>query len=82
MTRIALLAAVLVLGACSTYQPAPTMPANPCPPLVAYSPEEQARGADEYDALPSDSVVKRMVSDYAQMRAMCRAGSSAVSPLY
>lgn len=74
--RAIILAAVVALGACSTYQPTPTMPANPCPPLVAYSPEEQARGADEYDALPSESVVKRMVSDYARMRAMCRAGAS------
>lgn len=75
LTRPLILVAVLVLGACSTYQPAPTPPANPCPPLVAYSAEEQARGADEYDALPSESVVKRMVSDYALMRSMCRAGT-------
>lgn len=39
-----------------------------CPPVVNYSVAEQARAADEVDALQEGAVVIRMLSDYAVLR--------------
>ena len=39
-----------------------------CPPIVDYSPAEQARAATEVDALPEGAMVVRMLSDYAVLR--------------
>jgi len=44
-----------------------------CPPVVAYSPAEQARVADEVAALPGGSAVANMLADYAVMREQARA---------
>lgn len=45
----------------------------PCPPVVEYDAAEQARAADEVEALPEGAVVVRMLSDYAVMRDQARA---------
>ena len=44
-----------------------------CPPVVEYSPEFQARAADELALLPEPSSVVEMLSDYAVMRHQARA---------
>ena len=66
----ALLIAMLWLTGCamggSDAQP-------PCPPVVGYTAEDQARAADEVDALPEGAVIVRMLSDYAVLREQARA---------
>ncbi len=47
----------------------------PCPSVVEYSSAEQARAADEVEALPEGAVVVRMLSDYAVLRDQARACS-------
>ncbi len=44
----------------------------PCPPVVAYTRAEQARAADEVEALPEGAVIVRMLSDYAVLRDQAR----------
>lgn len=46
-----------------------------CPPIVAYSLEEQARAADELDAAAArgDVMLPRMIGDYAVLRDQVRA---------
>ena len=44
-----------------------------CPPVVEYTAADQARAADEVDAMPEGAVVVRMLSDYAVMRDQARA---------
>lgn len=43
-----------------------------CPPIVEYSPEFQARAAEELALLPEDSAIAEMLSDYAVMREQAR----------
>ena len=45
----------------------------PCPPVVEYTNAEQARAADEVEALPEGAVIVRMLSDYAVLRDQVRA---------
>ncbi|MGR3557143.1 hypothetical protein [Paracoccus sp. (in: a-proteobacteria)] len=45
----------------------------PCPPVVEYTSTEQARAADEVEALPEGAVIVRMLSDYAVLRDQARA---------
>ena len=45
----------------------------PCPPVVEYTSTEQARAADEVEALPEGAVIVRMLSDYAVLREQARA---------
>jgi len=45
----------------------------PCPPVVEYSAADQARAADEVDALPDGAMVVRMLSDFAVLRDQTRA---------
>ena len=45
----------------------------PCPPVVEYTNAEQARAADEVEALPEGAVIVRMLSDYAVLRDQTRA---------
>ena len=45
----------------------------PCPPVVEYSAADQARAADEIEALPEGAVIVRMLSDYAVLRDQTRA---------
>jgi hypothetical protein len=44
-----------------------------CPPVVEYSSADQARAADEVEALPEGAVIVRMLSDYAVLRDQARA---------
>jgi hypothetical protein len=43
-----------------------------CPPVVEYSTADQARAADEVEALPEGAVIVRMLSDYSVMRDQAR----------
>jgi hypothetical protein len=45
----------------------------PCPPVVEYTSAEQARAADEVEAMPEDAVIVRMLSDYTVLRDRARA---------
>jgi len=45
----------------------------PCPPVVDYSQVEQARAADEVDALAEGAMIVRMLSDFAVLRDQARA---------
>ena len=44
-----------------------------CPPVVEYSPELQARAADELALLPDGAAIVEMLGDYAVMREQVRA---------
>ena len=48
-------------------------PRQVCPPVVEYNTAEQARAADEVEAMPENAVVVRMLSDYAVLRDQARA---------
>ena len=43
------------------------------PPLKAYSPETQAKAADELEALPEGAVLPMFMADYAVLREQIRA---------
>ena len=61
--------AMLSLSGCATE----SSDNAPCPPVVEYSPADQARAATEVDAMPENAVVVRMMSDYAVLRDQARA---------
>jgi hypothetical protein len=44
-----------------------------CPPVVNYSVADQARAADEVEALAAGAMIVRMLSDYALLRDQARA---------
>ncbi|NGQ93364.1 hypothetical protein G5V65_20980 [Rhodobacter sp. HX-7-19] len=44
----------------------------PCPPVVEYSAADQARAADEVEALPDGAVIVRMLADYTVLRDQAR----------
>ena len=46
---------------------------TPCPPVVDYSAVDQARAADEVEALLEGAVIVRMLADYAVLRDQARA---------
>ena len=48
-------------------------PPSACPPVVMYSPAEQARVADEVAALPEGAVIIGWLADYAVLREQVRA---------
>ena len=56
---------LLALGGCQTM-------GGGCPPLVTYSPAQQARAAKELRALPAGSQIARMIVDYSKTRDACR----------
>jgi hypothetical protein len=62
--------AMLWLSACATVG---SDNRAPCPTVVDYTAAEQARAADEVEALPEGAVVVRMLSDYAVLRDQARA---------
>ena len=45
----------------------------PCPPVVEYTAADQARVAEEVEALSEGAVIVRMLSDYAVLRDQARA---------
>lgn len=66
----ALLIAMLWLTGCAT---AGSDTRAPCPPVVDYMAEDQARAAEEVETLPEGAVIVRMLSDYAMLRDQVRA---------
>lgn len=54
-------------------EPLRQMPAVHCPPLVEYDKNAQARAADQLRALPPGSPARKLVADYGDLRARCRA---------
>ena len=67
---VALLIVTLWLSACAM---GGSDAQAPCPPVVDYTAADQARAADEVEALPEGAVVVRMLSDYAVLRDQARA---------
>lgn len=61
-----LLIAILSLTACAQAG------SEAIPPVKQYSPELQARAADELEALPKGSVLPVLIADYAVLRAQIR----------
>ena len=48
-------------------------PPGACPPVVAYSPAEQMRVAEEVAALPEGALIVGWLADYAVLRDQARA---------
>ncbi len=70
--QLAVLAiATSLLSGCATVS-SDGMLTGPCPPVVEYSREFQARAAEEIRLLPGRSAVAEMLSDYAVMREQAR----------
>ena len=69
--RAALAAAAIFLTACagSSFEIAPSA----CPPVVAYSQDEQMRVAEEVAALPEGALIPNWLADYAVLRDQARA---------
>ena len=63
------LIAIPLLSACAQ----PGSEPRAFPPLRPYSPEVQAKAADELGALPPGSVLPMFMADYAVLRAQVRA---------
>jgi len=66
--HVLLLIGTVYLGGCAT------VVSEACPQIRTYSPEVQARAADELEALPENSVLPTFIGDYAVMREELRAG--------
>ena len=62
--RVALSLATIWLSGCATGA-SKVGSRGACPPVVEYSPEFQARAAEELDLLPEGSAIAEMMSDYA-----------------
>ena len=71
LPRVALGVAMIFLTGCATG--VSDRPGRMCPPVVEYSPTEQARAAAEVEALPEGVMILRMTSDYAVLREQARA---------
>lgn len=56
--------------------------ASVCPPVVAYTLEEQRRVADEVDALPEGSVIVGWLADYMVLRGQLRVCQQDVNALF
>ena len=62
---------MLLLSACAMADS--DQPEQVCPPVVEHNTTEQARAADEVEALPEGAVIAWMLSDYAVLRDQARA---------
>ena len=69
--RVALVIATIFLTACAGVG-SDTLPGT-CPPVVAYSRAEQARVAEEVEALPEGALIVSWLADYAVLREQARA---------
>ncbi|NEX48150.1 hypothetical protein G3572_18235 [Rhodobacter sp. ETT8] len=69
--RAALAAATIFLTGCATA--GSDAPPGACPPVVAYSPAEQMRVAEEVAALPEGALIAGWLADYAVLRDQARA---------
>lgn len=54
-------------------EPAARLPAARCPPLVDYDRTTQDAAARQLRGLPAGSPVRRLVTDYGDLRRRCRA---------
>lgn len=71
------IAVMALLAGCATApsdRPAPVLVPQPCRPfdVPAYTRAEQARAADELDALQRDTMLERMIQDYGALRVAAR----------
>ncbi|HEY8125339.1 MAG TPA: hypothetical protein VIF88_07965 [Methylocystis sp.] len=64
---------ISIMGAFSLALAACQSTGGGCPPLVAYSLEEQKIAAQQLRALPKGAPLAAMVVDYKKMRNACRA---------
>lgn len=71
LLRSALVIGTLCLSGCAGVS-SDVLP-EVCPPVVEYSPAEQARVADEVAALPEGAVIVEWLADYAVLREQVRA---------
>ena len=71
LPHAALAAATIFLTGCARVTSDP--PPGICPPVVAYSPAEQMRVADEVAALPEGTLIVTWLADYAVLRDQARA---------
>ena len=69
--QTALAIATLFLTACARV--GSDVSSGTCPPVVAYSPAEQARVADELAALPEGAMITGWLVDYVVLRDQARA---------
>ena len=69
--RVALAIAMIFLTACAGVSS--DAPPSACPPVVDYSRAEQARVAEEVDALPEGTLIVSWLADYAVLRDQARA---------
>ena len=65
----ALLTGMLWLSACAMGS---SEPGAPCPPVVEFTSGDQASAADEVESLPEDTVIVKMLGDYAVLRDQVR----------
>ena len=72
--RAALAAATIFLTACAGV--ISDTPFGACPPVVAYSPAEQAPVAEEVATLPEGALIRDRLADYAVLRDQARACGS------
>ena len=70
--RVVLAIAASLLGGCGMAG-SDRLTSVVCPPVVGYAAEVRARAAAEVDALPAESAVADLISDYAVMRDQARA---------
>ncbi len=64
---------ISIMGAFSLALAACQSTGGGCPPLVAYSTQEQRQAARELRALPQNSTLAAMIVDYKKTRDACRA---------
>lgn len=64
---------ISIMGAFSLALAACQSTGGACPPLVAYSTQEQRQAARELRALPQNSPLAAMIVDYKKTRDACRA---------
>lgn len=64
---------ISMLGAFSLALAACQSTGGGCPPLVAYSPQDQKQAAAQLRALPKNSPLAAMIVDYKKTRDACRA---------
>lgn len=68
----AVLATVMILLTGCTTGSFEQRSASICPPVVAYTLEEQRRVAEEVEAMPEDSVIVDWLADYTVLRGQLR----------
>lgn len=72
--RTLLVPALLMMSTAACGTDTSRIPLPVCPQIVEYSAADQAKAADELQALPANGVVRsRFMPDYGRMRAEVRA---------